>query len=294
MEALSPGGKLPGIDPRQVDLDPAGVDAELDQGRPRRRWWSWLTSEFAARWTARVLALIIWQVAGGLFDRIPTPASTISFLVDQAKDGNLLSPILVTLHSAGVALVIVLVAGVLLGSVMGRFWSVRYFFTDLVIVGVALPAFIWALLGVMWFGFNSSTAPIFVCVVSATPMLIISTREGAMAVDTSLRKMSDAYQVPLMRQFRSLILPTMAEYIFAGFRIAVLAGWGAILLVEWFGSNSGIGYQAQYWYEANNFTGMMAWGVVMLVVIVAIDRLVMEPALRRSRRWRAREDQAWS
>ena len=115
-----------------------------------------------------------------------------------------------------------------------------------------------------------------------------------MAVDRDLRKMSDAYQVPVVRQFRSLVLPTMSEYIFAGFRIAVLAGWGAVLLVEWFGANSGIGWEAQYWYDANNFDGMMAWGVVMLVVIVAIDRLVMEPALRRSRRWRAREAQAWS
>jgi ABC-type nitrate/sulfonate/bicarbonate transport system permease component len=86
----------------------------------------------------------------------------------------------------------------------------------------------------------------------------------------------------------------MSEYIFAGFRVAVLAGWGAILLVEWFGNGSGMGWRAQYWYDGLNFNGMLGWGVLMLVVIVAIDRLIMQPALNRTRRWRAREDQAWS
>ena len=89
------------------------------------------------------------------------------------------------------------------------------------------------------------------------------------------------------RQFRKLV-PTMSEYIIAGFRFATLAAWGAILLVEFFGSEEGIGFQANYWYDAGSFTGMIAWGFVMLVVIVAIDKLVMEPVLRWTRRWRAK------
>ena len=47
------------------------------------------------------------------------------------------------------------------------------------------------------------------------------------------------------------------------------------------------------WYDAGSFTGMMAWGVVMLVVIVAVDKLIMEPVLKRTRRWRA-ESTAWT
>jgi NitT/TauT family transport system permease protein len=282
---------LPGIDPRSVDIEAPVVD---EYGEPPKGRWNWLVSDTAAKWTSRVVAILIWEIAGLLVDRIPTPTGTVDFLWGQAKDGNLVSPILVTLRSAALALLIVLVVGIVLGWLMGRFWAARYYFTDLVMVGIALPAFIWAFLSVMWFGFNSTLAPVFVAAVSATPMLIVSTREGAMAVDTNLRKMSDAYRVPVLRQFRALVLPTMTEFIFAGFRIAVLAAWGAVLLVEWFGSNSGIGWEAQYWYDANNFDGMMAWGVVMLVVIVAIDQLVLEPALRRARRWRAREAQAWS
>jgi NitT/TauT family transport system permease protein len=190
------------------------------------------------------------------------------------------------------ALSIILVAGILIGFAMGRWWPIRYFLTDLVMVGIALPAFIWALLAVMWWGFDD-IGPIFVASISATPMLIVSTRQGAQAVDGNLQKMSSAYRVPVTRQFRKLVLPTMSEYIIAGFRFAVLAAWGAILLVEFFGSEEGIGFQAAYWYDAGNFTGMMAWGFVMLVVIVLIDKIVMEPILRWTRRWRA-ESKAWT
>jgi NitT/TauT family transport system permease protein len=137
----------------------------------------------------------------------------------------------------------------------------------------------------MWWGF-SNIGPIFTCFISATPMLVVNTREGALAVDENLRKMSRAYRVPRRRQLRSLVLPSMAEYIIAGFRVAVLAGWGAVLLVEWFGNDRGAGARAQYWYNANNFEGMLAWGVVMLVVIVLIDRLILERVLRRASQWR--------
>lgn len=287
---------LKGIDPREeTDQDLKELEAEVAMHHPGRRHgrFGWLFSDEAARWTARVTAILIWAAAGTLFDRIPGPVETFEFLIDEAQAGELWGPVWVTLQRALQALSIVLVLGVILGFLMGRYWPVRYFSTDLVMVGIALPAFIWALLAVMWFGF-SETAPIFVCVVSATPMLIVNTREGAAAVDHLLSKMSDAYRVPRMRQFRQLVLPTMSEYIFAGFRVAVLAGWGAILLVEWFGNGSGMGFRAQVWYDANNFEGMLGWGVMMLLVIVAIDRFVMLPLLKRTRRWRASTDQAWT
>ena len=68
----------------------------------------------------------------------------------------------------------------------------------------------------------------------------------------------------------------MMEYIAAGFRSAMLAGWGAVLLVEWFGNDKGVGFRAHYWYDARSFDGMMAWGLVMMVIILAFDRIVMD------------------
>jgi ABC-type nitrate/sulfonate/bicarbonate transport system permease component len=288
---VSGAADLPGFDPRDPDVASSAIAAgESDDVEARGHWWDFLTSDTAAVWTARIVAVLLWALTASQIDRIPGPVEVVEFLGDHT---DLLWPnIWVTLQSALWALSIILVVGILVGFAMGRWWQVRYFFTDLVMVGIALPAFIWALLAVMWWGFGD-IGPIFVACVSATPMLIVNTRQGAQAVDGDLQKMSTAYKVPVLRQFRQLVLPTMSEYIIAGFRFATLAAWGAILLVEFFGSEEGIGFQAAYWYDAGSFTGMMAWGFVMLVVIVAIDKLIMEPILRRTRRWRA-ESTSWT
>ena len=260
--------------------------------RQKRPWWSWLGSDRAARYTARIAFLLIWQWAGTTFADIPTPVQTIGFLVEEFQRGEVFPNVAISLYRAVIALSFVLVLGVSIGIAMARWWRVRYFFTDLILVGITLPAFIWALLVVMWWGF-SNIGPITVAVLSATPQLVVNTYSGATATPGDLLSMSDAYRVPTRRQFQWLMIPSMMEYIAAGFRSAVLAGWGAVLLVEWFGNDKGVGFRAHYWYDARSFEGLMAWGLVMMVIILSFDRVVMDRVVRHYRRWRIGA-QRWS
>jgi ABC-type nitrate/sulfonate/bicarbonate transport system permease component len=244
----------------------------------------WVTSDRAARYTARALALVGWQLAGMLSDRIPTPLGTAQFLVDEAMRGALWVHLTWTLRRAAIALSAVLVLGVLIGWAMGRWWRVGAFCRDINTILLALPAFIWALLAAIWWGF-SEVGPFVVPLLAATPMLVASTYEGAKSLPTPLIEMSTAYGVRPHRVFTYLVLPAMAPYIIAGFRYAVLAGWGALSLVEFFASNWGAGYRAAYWYDAGNFDGLMGWGLVEIAVILTVDRVLLERLARRSRRW---------
>ena len=259
---------------------------------PKRSRWSWLTSDRAARYTARAAFLLVWQWAGSTFQDIPTPIGTVRFLIEEFQRGDVFPNVGISLFRAVIGLSLVLVLGVAIGIAMARWWRVRYFLTDLVLVGITLPAFIWALLVVMWWGF-SNIGPITVCVVSATPQLVVNTFQGATATPGRLLAMSDAYRVGTRRQFRWLVIPSMMEYIAAGFRSAVLAGWGAVLLVEWFGNDRGVGFRAHFWYDARSFEGMMAWGLVMMIIILTFDRVVMDRVVRHFRSWRTGEQQ-WS
>jgi hypothetical protein len=40
-------------------------------------------SERAARWTARLSLILIWQLVGELSDRMPTPVDTFNFIIDE-------------------------------------------------------------------------------------------------------------------------------------------------------------------------------------------------------------------
>ena len=243
-----------------------------------------LLSDRAARYTARILAVVLWQLIGLLSTRIPTPVGTIQFLIDEMLRGELWIHLSWTLRRAAIALTAVLFLGVAIGWAMGRWWRVGAYFRDVNTILLALPAFIWALLAAIWWGF-SEVGPFVVPLLAATPMLIASTFEGAKSLPRPLLEMSTAYGVPQRRVFTSLVLPSMAPYIIAGFRYAVLAGWGALSLVEFFASNWGAGYRAAFWYDAGNFNGLMGWGLIEITVILAVDRLVLERLARMSRRW---------
>ena len=140
--------------------------------------------------------------AGSLSPRFPTPVETVQFLVRRVpgfrsttgtwsvwNNELVQEPRRSASSEPAIALVIVIAIGVPIGYAMGRWWRVQAFFTDIVTVGLALPAYIWALLGVMWFGFGFR-APVFVAVVSATPGLIVHVLQGSLAIPRELRDMS--------------------------------------------------------------------------------------------------------
>jgi NitT/TauT family transport system permease protein len=256
-----------------------------------------LMADRTARWTSRVLLVVIWQLAGGLSERMPTPIETFKFIVDELHrpygggDWSLYNNELVynTLASVGrtaAAMVAVTIVGIVVGYAMGRWWRAQAFFTDIVTVGLALPAFMWALLGVMWFGLGSR-APVFVAFVSATPGLIVHVFQGTLSVSRELRDMSEAYGVPFRRQLRDLVLPSMADALLAGFRLAIVAAWGCVVLVEWFGNDKGAGFRARFWYMANDYNGLMGWGVVILVIVITVDRGILERIDHVAHRWRS-------
>jgi NitT/TauT family transport system permease protein len=232
-----------------------------------------------------------------LSDRFPTPIQTIEILVlefqtpfDRGEwsvvNNELVQNLWISITRTGVALAFIIAIGVPIGYAMGRWWRVQAYFTDLVTVGLAMPAYIWALLAVMWFGFGMK-APVFCAIVSATPGLIVHVLQGSLAVPRDLTDMSDAFDVPGRSRLRHLALPSMAGAVIAGIRLAIIAAWGCVVLVEWFGSNEGAGFRARDWYQsAANYNGLMAWGIVVLVVVIVIDRGVIERIDKAVHKWR--------
>jgi ABC-type nitrate/sulfonate/bicarbonate transport system permease component len=262
------------------------------------RLLAFLRRDRVARWTSRLALLLLWQLAGELSARFPTPVQTVDILVREFQtpfgsgewsvvNNELVQNLWISLQRTAVALVIIIAIGVPLGYAMGRWWRVQAYFTDIVTVGIALPAYMWALLAVMWYGFGIQ-APVFCAVVSAVPGLVVHVLQGTLAIPRDLRDMSDSYDVPGPSRVRDLILPSMAGALIAGIRLSIIAAWGCVVLVEWFGSNEGAGFRARDWYQsAANYNGLMAWGVVVLVVVIIVDRGVIERIDRRAHKWRA-------
>jgi NitT/TauT family transport system permease protein len=170
---------------------------------------------------------------------------------------------------------------------------VRSLLNDVMLVFLALPAVIWAFLTVMWFGLGWE-APVYTVILAAIPFVAVNVAQGVRAVSPELHRMSDAFGVPRERRIRNLMLPAISGYLFTGLRFAVIIGWNAVLLAEWFGAASGVGWRSRFWYDAARYRGFLGWVIVFILFIFVLDGLVMRPLQRRAFRWRdgAREDES--
>jgi ABC-type nitrate/sulfonate/bicarbonate transport system permease component len=248
-------------------------------------WRGRLTSNTAARSTFYVAALLAWLLLAALFERIPGPASVVDRLIEEFRRGEVFGNFADTFYRFSIGVALSVVVGILIGVLIGLSPMARAFLESPVMVGLSIPAIMWAFLTVMWFGFGH-TSPIVTTFLTAVPFVILNVAQGVQGVSRDLRDMSSSYGIPLARRVRDLVLPAVSGYVLAGVRFAVIMGWNGVLLAEWFGGSGGAGYRARYWYDANQFAGFAAWVVLFVGVIIVLDQLVFEKASRRAFRWR--------
>ena len=256
---------------------------EIERSRPG--WQRALTSDRAARVTFYVAAFLLWVVLSWLFERIPGPPSVVDRLIEEFRRDEVFGNFADTFYRFGVGVALSVVVGIMVGVLIGLSPMARSFLESPVLVGLSIPAIMWAFLTVMWFGFGDMS-PIVTTFLTAVPFVVVNVAQGVQGVSRDLRDMSSSYGVPLSRRVQDLVLPAVAGYIMAGLRFAVIMGWNGVLLAEWFGGSGGAGYRARYWYDANQFAGFAAWVVLFVGVIIILDQLVLERLSRRAFRWR--------
>lgn len=245
----------------------------------------WLTGPQGATAAAGLLFLLLWQIAGLVGERIPGPVPVVNAAISEIERGEFFYNFVISMQRFLIAMLLSIVIGIAIGLAIGSSRIFDDLFGDVNLVGLAIPAVIWALLCAMWFGF-SDTAPILTVILSAVPFIVVNVAAGARSVPAALLDMSSSYDVPRMRRLRHAVLPAVTGYAVAGIRFGVMSGWNGLLLSEWFGSADGVGHRARYWYDANQLPGFVAWIAFFIVFMVLTDRLLLERLSRRAFRWR--------
>ena len=244
-----------------------------------------ITGPFGASVAAALLFLVLWYVVGSLHSRIPGPLPVLDAALLEVQRGEFFYNFVISMQRFGIGMAISIVVGIAIGLAIGSSRVFDGMFGDVNLVGLAIPAVIWALLCAMWFGF-ADTAPILTVVLSAIPFVVVNVAAGARSISPARLDMSHSYDVPRSRLVRHVVLPAVTGYMVAGIRFGVMSGWNGLLLSEWFGSADGVGHQARYWYDANRMPGFIAWIAFFILFMVLADRVVLERLSRRAFRWR--------
>lgn len=236
---------------------------------------------------AAVLSILaVWQIAVVVGNRVPSPAQAVDRLVSEAAIGELWHNLALSMNRFLLGLMLALVVGTAIGVLMGLSKLADLTFSDLNAAALAIPAVIWALLTTMWFGFGWLT-PVVTVFLSGLPFVIVNIAKATRAVPADLVLMARSFGVPRTAVLRHIVAPAVAGSTVAAVRFAIMSAWNGLLLAEWFGATSGVGWRSRYWYDANQLDGFFAWVLVFILLLVIADLLLLGPIERYVTRWRS-------
>lgn len=242
------------------------------------------------RW-ARVLPLLVlvavWQVlASALESRsLPQPSAVLSLLWQELYDGDLLLHLGMTLRRVGLSFLLAMLIGVALGILMGQSKNWDRLLDTFLILGLNIPALVTTILCYIWFGLTE-TAAVLAVTLNKIPMVAISLREGARAVDRQLLQVARIYRLSRRDTFLKVYLPQLAPYLFGSARNGLALIWKIVLVVELLGRSNGVGFQISSYFHFFNITGILAYTLAFALVIFCIEALLLRPLENHLNRWR--------
>ena len=260
-------------------------------GVPRAfsRFWR---STKTARAISFVSFLVGWQLLVPLLPTalIPTPFEVGEFMwaelrADTLAPETVYQAFATSLRRLVTGFGIALLMGIPIGLLMGLFKRVESFLHDFVVVGLAMPSLVWALIAAMWFGFVERSSIITVVLASIT-FVIINVSEGVRAVPKDLLDMSRAYGTSDLHRVRHVVFPSLMPFLFASMRYGLANGWKGLVLAEIYASTSGAGWTIRFWYDARRAQGVIGYALFFMIFALLAERLVFKKLYKRVFRWR--------
>jgi NitT/TauT family transport system permease protein len=234
-----------------------------------------------------VLALGAWAIIAGTSSSplIPSLSEIWTSLKDILQHGDAFGQIGVSVERVVLGFALAFVVAIGVGIVMGRNALVRDILEPAVLLGLTIPGLVWALLCVIWFGV-ALTTPVLAIALSAAPALVLNVVQGVRAVEPGLIEMAHVFRFNRRTRLFRLWLPALAPYLLSGARLGLSLGWKVLVLVEMFGMSSGVGYQLNQSFSAQDVSAVIAWTLLFSVAMAVLEYGVLAVIERRVTRWR--------
>jgi NitT/TauT family transport system permease protein len=237
--------------------------------------------------------ILIWWLLSLFFPPtlVPKPWDTFSEVATIISTGNFFSEMGSTLRRVLVGFGIAMIVSIPLGILMGTLRSLESFFEPPVILGLTMPGLIWAVLMIMFFGLNETSAYAAVAI-TIMPMLAISIWQGTKSIDKDLIDMSNAFHASAWSKVVDVILPQLVSHILAAIRYGLGLAWKVVVVVEMFGLSNGVGYQVVRGFNIFSMKAVLAWAITFLIVMIVIEFGIIGCLERALTSWRPRFE-AW-
>jgi NitT/TauT family transport system permease protein len=248
--------------------------------RNTRRRWFWRIAGY-------VVVLGVWEFLSGRMlneNLLPGPTRIVETFPQLIESGRFFSSFGATLTRIGIGFGLAFLFGIVLGILTQNRW-IDGFFKDATTISLVSPGLIWALVGLVIWGFEPQ-GWIFAIFMTTFALVTVNIAEGIRALPKDLIDMSRAFGVSTSRRQREIVIPFLAPFIFTALRFGFSIGWKVTVLTEVFSSNEGIGFEMRVASQLFRMDEFFTWVLSFFVFALFLEKVVLQRYENKFFRWR--------
>ncbi|WP_420556435.1 ABC transporter permease [Roseovarius sp.] len=232
--------------------------------------------------------LALWVVASTLKadpQVLPTPWALAPLFAQEIASGALWTHLSATLLRVLWAFCLAMTLGGIIGLAMGRSPALNRWLDPWLVIFLNLPALVLIVLCYLWIGLTEAAA-IAAVTLNKVPNVAIVIREGARALDPQLDALARVYRMSGWMRLRHVILPQLGPFIAAAARGGVAVIWKIVLVVEFLGRSSGVGFQIHLYFQLFDVAMVLVYAFSFITVMLLVEWALLQPWERHATRWR--------
>lgn len=205
--------------------------------RPR----AWLLGFVGALGVLAFWVLMSWALkgGGGVINRLPGPMIVAAEVWAYATT-DLWRDLAASLRvfAVGWTLGCALATGV--GLLLGRVQVMGRMLLPIIEAIRPVSSIAWVPLSVVWFGFGL-TGKVFLVGLAVFLVVIVYAVDGSRRVPVELSRTAAMLGMNPWQTFRNLVLPSTLAEVLIGARVALMSGWGTVIVAELVNADTGLG-----------------------------------------------------
>ncbi len=234
------------------------------------------------------LIILLWQILSMLYMSVlvPSPAETLTALKKLLISGEILENLKISFQRQIVGLLIGVVFGTLTGLMAGLKRPVELMMAPLVNALITIPAVIFVVMAMVWFGMGTTMA-VFLVALLVFPIMHINTVEGFKSIDPNYLQMARVFRVPTLVRFKKIYLPGVMHSLLAGISLSTATSIRLTIMAELLGAQDGMGQRIAISRAYLETEQLFAWVLVLLLIMISLEWLLIRPLNNMANRWNA-------
>lgn len=212
-----------------------------------------------------ILIVIAWwgvttygSIPVGVLPTLPKVGSTFKEMI---QTGQLQDDLVISLGRVVKGYLASAILGIVLGSLIGMFRTVRELFLPLITVIRQIPMIAWIPLIILWAGIGEASKVIIIVLAAFFPILV-NAESGISSTPDSYLEVARLYKLNPWETFTKVYLPHALPQMLVGLRLGLGVSWMAVVAAELIAATSGLGYRM------SNARSMMRSDIVIICMIV--------------------------